>query len=171
MATLLQIGDEAAALAALIDELPDGELTPEAATALEAWFAQIGEQRDKKIDGYCAIIRELELRSDARHEEAARLAKLASGEANIAKRLRDRLKLFFELTGLQRVDTQRFRVSLAGNGGVRPVHIDCDAGALPEAFRKVECRADLPAIRDALLTGATIPGCRLDERGKSLRIA
>ena len=65
MATLLEISDDLLAFRQLLEdagEAGDGELTPEAAQALEAWFGELSTNRDAKLDAYCAS--ELPLRKE-----------------------------------------------------------------------------------------------------------
>ena len=72
MATLLAIADDLVAFRQLLEEAAaddDGELTPEADAALESWFAELGHQRDAKLDAYCALIREWTLRAAARRSD------------------------------------------------------------------------------------------------------
>lgn len=169
--TLLQIADDVRSLDDLLSELPDGVISPEAETALNEWFAQIEQNRDAKIDGYCALIREAELRSDARFDEADRLTKLAGMDENKAKRLKERLKLYFMLTSTKKVETPHFRLSLCGNGGKMPLVVNCTVDSLPPHLVRTTKAADIDAIRATLEAGIAVQGCELKPRGTSLRIS
>ena len=141
------------------------------------WFEKLAtatlEERDAKLDNYGALVFELEARSVARAEEAKRLQSLAKTDSNKAKRLRDRLKFFFEQYGYGKIETDRYRFSLAKNGGKAPVILndDYDARDLPEWFTKPEIKPDLDAIRIALESGEQLEFAALGERGTSLRIS
>ena len=168
---LLEIGQDVNALAELIDGLEGGEMTPETEAALESFFAEIGEARDRKLDGYCALIRTWILRAAARREETERLAMLVQSEENKAKILKERLKMFLEMTGTKRIDTARYRITLCGNGGKLPLDYPEDPTQLPETFQRIEIKADTETIRNALENGEDVPGCRLLPRGSHVRIA
>ena len=99
MLTLLNISEEMRALAALMEESAvenDGELRGEAFTQLEAWFSDIQSDLERKVDGYCAVIRENELKASSRREEAERLLKLGATNFSLARGLKFRLQQFME---------------------------------------------------------------------------
>jgi hypothetical protein len=65
MPTLLEISDDLIAFRQLLEELCDetgGELPAELAESLDSWFAELDQNRDAKLDAYCALIREMTLR-------------------------------------------------------------------------------------------------------------
>lgn len=161
MPTLLEIGSELTRLNALLD-LTDGEVTPE----IDAEIAAVLADLDGKADGYASLIRERELRSKAREEEAERLAKLATTDRNLAKSLRERLKLVMEGSGQKRIETPRFRISVCQNGGKLPIDVH-------EPVPPTYCRAvpDMEAIRHALEAGEQLQFAALGERGSHLRIS
>jgi hypothetical protein len=174
MRTLFEIGDDLTALAELFEDL-GGEVTEdEAGQALEAWFDQLGEERDRKIDGYCALIREFEERSDARELEAKRLMALAGTDANNAKRLKARLKAFFEAQGIKKLETPRFKVGIQANGGALPLIVpagwESDPASAPEAFQRRIIELDKDAVREAIRNEEETHGASLGERGTHLRI-
>ena len=121
MPTLFQIADEISALHDLLTEcggeLPDAE----AEAAITEWLTETDIALEKKVDGYCGLVREFEARSEAREIEAKRLMALAGSDNNQAKRLRARLKAFFEISGIKKLETPRFRVSIQANGGSQPL--------------------------------------------------
>jgi hypothetical protein len=174
MPTLFQIGDEIRALHDLLTEC-EGELPDaEAEAAIDGWLAETEGDLFKKVDGYCGLIRELEARSEAREIEAKRLMALAGADGNQAKRLKDRLKAFFEISGIKKLETPRFRVSVQANGGQLPLIIpddwDDDAASAPEAFQRRVIVLDTVAIRTAICNGEETHGACLGERGNHLRI-
>ncbi len=170
MKTLLQIADEHLAFAALIEEA-DSELTPEIESALDTWFSEIGAEKQQKVDNYCALVRTMELRAACRKEEMERLARRVQVDTNNAKRLKDRLKLFMELTGERKIETDRYSVRVQNNGGKVPMEISVQPDRLPPECQRMKIEADTDKIREMLESGAVIDGCTLGVRGTQIRIA
>src|SRR4051812_33370942 len=111
MPTLLQIGDDLTALEQLLDGLAEGEITDaEIEDALEQWFAEVQGDLAAKLDCYCALIREWQLRAAARREEAERLAKRVQADEGNARRLKDRLQFFLQTRGVKKLETPRYTV-------------------------------------------------------------
>jgi len=174
MRSLFEISDDLLALEEML-ALAGGEITEdEAGAALQDWFDTLGAERDTKIDNYAALIRELDARADAREVEAKRLMALAGSDANNVKRLKERLKLFFELHEIKKLDTPRFRISVQANGGKSPLVVpemwEALPSTAPEAFHRRVIELDKQAIREALEAGEEINGCAISERGNHLRI-
>jgi hypothetical protein len=170
MPTLYEISQSLEAIEELLFEV-GGEVSDiHTEAVIDAWLGEYGQARDEKIDGYCALIREIEARRDARRLEAARLNDLATADHNAVTRLKERLMWFFEAHGIQKMDTARFRVSVANNGGVQPVAVLCKPEELPPQFQKIIVKADNDALREALEEGETMPFAALVERGRHLRI-
>ena len=166
--TLFAISEDMLALDAILDA-SDGEISDDAAAALDAWFAELGTARDAKLDGYCALIREFDARAAARDDEARRLDALAAVDARKSARLQKRLHEFFALHDLRKVETPRFSLSLVANGGKQALEV---FGEVPPAFirsRTVES-VDNDKIRAALDAGESLPFATLKPRSFSLRI-
>ena len=155
----------------LIDALLDGGGTDMAANeALEQHLAGLDAALDEKAEAYASVIRSLELRARARTDEASRIRDLAEADEAVADRLKKRLKEAMEATGKTKIDTPRFKLSVAGNGGKQPLIVDGSADDLPPQFRVVRHEPNKDAIRAALEAGQAVPGCTLLPRGTSLRI-
>jgi Siphovirus Gp157 len=174
MPTIFQIADEIAALHDLLTECA-GEITEaETETAIDQWLADNEQALEKKVDGYCGLIREFEARSEAREIEAKRLMALAGSDANQAKRLKDRLKYFFEICAIKKLDTPRFRLSIQANGGQAPLVFPPEWETFPEnapeVFHKREIKLDRAAIREAIRNDEETHGAFLGERGTRLSI-
>lgn len=173
MRSLFQISDDLLALEAILSEV-GGEITEdEAGAALEDWFNELGAERDQKIDNYAALIREFEARAEARESAAKGLMALAATDANNARRLKDRLKGFFEAHAIKKLDTPRFRVSVQANGAlplIFPGEWQDDPANAPEAFQRRVIQLDREAIREAIRNDAEAHGAALGERGFHLRI-
>lgn len=172
--TLYEISEDLRAIEELLAE-SGGEVTDdEAGRVLEAWFDQINEDRDAKIGNYAALIRELEARAEMREQEAARLKAMALADANNARRLKARLKEFFETHQISKIETPRFRVSLQNNGGQPPLLFpsewETEPAAAPEAFHRHVVLLDKEAIRTAIREGQETHGATEAPRGKHLRI-
>ena len=168
MTTLYSISEDLLALDAILDA-SDGEISDEAASALDAWFAELGTARDMKIDGCCALIRELDARAVFRHSEARRLDTIAEADARKSAALQKRLREFFALHDLKKLDTPRFSLSLVTHGGKQALEV---FGEVPPAFmrsRTVES-IDTDKVRAAIESGASLPFATLKPRGFSLRI-
>jgi len=157
-------------LQAVLDGILEGGIdSPEAQQALDEHLAGLDEALDQKAEDYAAVIRSFEARAEARAAEAKRIRELANADATVAQRLKDRLKQAMETTGRLRIDTTRFRLTVANNGGKQPMLIE-DASAVPAEFIVQIPEVDKDAVRAALEAGRAVPGCTLAPRGTSLRI-
>ena len=168
--TLFSISDDLEKLNDLLDESCGDDAQQQ--ELITQWFEQLGEERDRKLDGYAALITEMTARAEVRKAEAKRLIELAAVDENRARLLKDRLKWFFQTHNLKTIDTARYRLSLAKNGGKAPLILDetVPVTQLPERFQKVSIDPDTTAIRDALERGEKLGFAQLGERGTSLRI-
>jgi hypothetical protein len=172
MSTLYEISDDLRALEALLVEA-DGDISsPQAAEAIAAWEQELSTNLAEKVDRYCSLISEIEVRAAARTAEAERLRELAKIDDRAALALRERLKFVFESRSLPTMQTERFRVSLARNGGKAPLDIRVGPDELPAwaVKRKTVVETDKDAIRARLEAGETLPFANLMERGSRLVI-
>jgi uncharacterized protein (DUF3084 family) len=95
-------------LETLVDHPDDQE------QAITQWFHKLEatkQARDFKIDNYCALIKELEVRIAARKAEAQRLLNRARVDEKLMQFLKRNLKQFFEQQNLKTVDTRRFKLT------------------------------------------------------------
>lgn len=172
--TLFEIQAEVRALEEVILEAGGDITDEETEKIIDDWFAEIKTNRDEKLDNYAALIRMLEVRADVRKAESTRLLSLAKPDLNLAKRLKERLKFYLEVTKEAIINTNRYRFSMVNNGGSLPVHLDQYLAdhpeELPEGYRRVVFEPDLVKIREALERGEKLEFAQLGERGKSLRI-
>lgn len=169
--TLFAISEDLEALYDRLEELGGDVTDPEVEATIDAWFDDLTEERDVKLDNYAALIRELEARAEARREEARRLTDRARRDEDQAKYLKNRLILFFQQHGMKSVETRRYRLTVARSGGRAPVVVHAEAEELPESFQRWKVSADLDAIREALERGETLTFAELGERGHYLRIS
>jgi flagellin-specific chaperone FliS len=174
MTTLIEISNELLALNAALDAL-DGNVEQQT-EELYQWFAELLEEakeaRNAKLDNYAALIRELESRATARKVEADRLLQRAKVDSNRAASLKLMLQEFFQCHDIKTIETARYRLTLANNGGKTPLIIDegCAMSQIPDKYTQVSIKPDLEAIRAALEAGEALPFARLGERGQSIRI-
>lgn len=174
MRTLFKISEDLTALAELLTDV-DGDVSiEEQFDALEIWFDELGDERDQKIDNYCALIAEITARADARTAEMRRLSSLVATDRVAADRLKDRLQEFLTSQGIQKLKTSRYNLTVAANGGKAPLIIPeswrQNPAAAPERYHRRQITIDGESIRSDLEAGEYVAGCSLGERGQHLRI-
>lgn len=169
MSTLIEISENLLAFKSLLDGC-DGDITPEVEQAMEKWFGELGAERDAKLDNYAGLIRELTLRASARKEEMDRLAMRVHVDNNTVAKLKERLKVFMQIQGEDRIETRRYRLSVCGNGGRAELDLP-PVDSLPDRYKTRLVVANQTEIREALKRGETIDGVRELPRGTHLRIA
>ena len=163
--TLFSIGESFYALESLLIET-EGEINDE----IDTWLQEYEAKEEDKIDGYCYIIQKFEVIAN----ESKRLAERSASFSTKVKNLKDRLKLYMEMRGREKIETPRFTVSVCGNGGLLPIrlHEDVTTETLPDQFVRSYKEPDLSAIRDAILTGdeEALKFATILPRGTHLRI-
>lgn len=169
MGTLYTISADLAAIEAILDEA-EGDITGHE-EIIEKWLEEAEGARDEKLDRYASLIRECESRAEARRAEAKRLTERARVDESKAEGLKRTLKWFFEAHELKRVETPRFKLTLAKNGGRAGVELLAPPDDLPAEFVRIKREADVDAIRAELEAGKFLPFATLKERGHSIRIA
>lgn len=167
--TLFEIGADMRALEDLLTEA-GGDVTEEQFAAVDAWFAENAASLRGKLDGYGALIRELEGRAKIRREEAARLTALAQTDENAVKNLKSRLLYFMQEQGEAKLESNLFKFSVCANGGKAPLALACDPADVPAEYTKTQISPDVDAIRAALEAGADLDFAFLEERGCHLRV-
>jgi hypothetical protein len=169
--TLLDITEDMAAIDELLAE-SGGEITTETEGTLDAWFAELDTNLTGKVDNYCALITEIECRAAVRKAEADRLYDRAKIDENAAKALRERLRFVWELRAMGKVQTSRYTVSLAKNGGKAALDVRVGAEDLPAWAVKTETvvTVDKDAIRSRLEAGEELDFASLMQRGNRIAI-
>ena len=174
MGGLFHIGDDELALHAILEEVGGDISDEEAEAAIEAWFAEIEQDLEKKVDGYCALVKHFTKVAEARKEEAKRIEAMAKADANRAERMKSRLQLFMQNTNRQKIETLRFKVRRQANG-VAPFIIKEEylnnPDLLPEGlYKKVPHTA---AIKEAVEQGdeSVLEIAWFGEKGEHIRIA
>jgi hypothetical protein len=167
--TLFNISNDLLALDELLEEIEGDVSDEQIAAAIDEWMASLQTETVTKVDNYCALVKEREARGKMLKDEADRMARQAQTEARVARQLKERLHCFFDLQGISKMETPRYKVAVQVNGGVQALEVDRDPADLPDLFRKVIYVADNEAIREALAV-APLPFARLKDKTKSLRI-
>ena len=172
--TLFEISDELAAIEELLTE-NGGDITDDAAgETLEAWFDQLTDARDAKIDDYCRLITMVTARANARTEELTRLGALVDTDENTIKRLKTALHNFMLERGVTKIETPLHKLTIAKNGGKAPLVIPedwrNDPASAPEQYHRAVIHLATDLIRADLAGGEDVPGCAIGERGTHLRI-
>jgi hypothetical protein len=169
---LLDLAHEMVVLDEMILEA-DGDLSnPVVAAKLEEWWRDSLTDFNSKVDNYCGLIREIELRVARRAEESERLAMRNKAEQNAVKSLKDRMKMAMEFAGVRKAGDIR-TATICGNGGKPPLKIDqpfARSEDIPEQFRKVVVSLNEEAVREAIESGEPVKFAHLEERGTHVRI-
>jgi hypothetical protein len=170
MATLMELTQRTEAIQKILEAGIAVE-TPEQETALDKLIQDELETRsqlDAKIDGYCTLIREVDLTTTARKDESKRLGALAQVGERLSKRLKANLQTAMERLGIRALETARFKLWFQRNGGKPPMELD--EFCIPREYMKVELKPDLEKIREALNQGQELPFARLLEPEEGLRL-
>lgn len=170
--SIFEIGDELNAITEAFDRAEENGDDEVVKTAFEAYFAQLLDDRDNKLDRYAALMKFQQMLADAAKVEAKRLSELAQVRQNRVAALKARLKMYFEANGITKIETAKHAFTIAGNGGKLPLVIDENTKpeAVPECFRQVTIGFAQDAIRATLESGEELDFARLGERGTHLRV-
>lgn len=168
--TLYEITKDMQALDDLLTQA-GGDVTDEGVLdAIEKWMNELDVGLVSKVDGYAGYISDLLATAKARKEEANRLRDLAIAGEKTAKRMKETLLMALVERDIRKLDTPRFVVTCAKNGGKAPLDIQIPGEDLPPRFQRVFIEPDKDAIREALDAGEEVDGCTIMQRGMSLRI-
>ncbi len=154
---------------ALMDQLASMDLDPQTvADTIEA--SGITDEIAVKAQGVEMIARTLEAHNPAIDAEIERLQALKKQRANAAAYLRKYLLINMQATGIQKIETPLFKLSVRENPPAVEIY---EPGLIPAEYMKQPepppPAPDKAAIRDAMKAGAEVPGCRLT-RGTRLEI-
>jgi len=178
MATLFDI---AADLRDLNEAIAQAEDAPEELKGeLDAVFASMAEathaELSQKLDNYARLMTSFQNKAELRRaeaavyaKEAARLSGLAAADDSAVRQLKERLQTFMEVTGMDKMESNFHKFSLAKVGGKLPLIVDEGAG-VPERFQRVSVDLDKNLVRAALEGGEKLEWARLGDRAKTIRI-
>ena len=141
------------------DELPQ---------ELIEWLDSTQGGYDKKVEGYCAVIGEMEAMVEARKAEANRIRALADTTQNHIDRMKIALKESLLKLETPKLETTRYKVWVQNAGGKLPIQIEAED--VPDEWKLVQLVIDKDGIRRTLEAGTSLPFAQLLPRGQVLRI-
>lgn len=175
---IFDIDAELDSIAMAFDQLAETGEEAAVLEAIENYFGSLLDERDRKLDGYARLIDQYASIAKIRKAEADRIAALATTDENNAKRLKARLKLYFESNEISKIETKLHKFAIQGNGGVQPLTVSSDveedATLLPKEFQKVipdtdKIRAEL-GKPEKEQNAIVVKYCVLEPRGTHLRV-
>ena len=157
--TLYELKNEYKALLLMAE---DPEVDPETiADTMEAIEGEI----EVKAENYVVIIKELTSEAEKFKAEIDRLTKRKDSLESRVAQLKERLLESMKETGMDKFQTEHFKLSVARNGGVQPMKI---TGDVPKEYCLLQ--PDNKKIRESLLLGEKLDFAQLEERGVHLSI-
>jgi hypothetical protein len=151
---LYEITHEAQYLAALLET---EELTPE----LEELLVINQEQLQAKAGNYAKVIANIQGDSDAIDAEIKRLKAMKDSKDKAVTRLKDALKNAMMVSGIEKIDSPIFKLSLRRSEAVEVPVVE----SLPKFYQNVKTvvTADKVAIKEAIKKGENVFGARIIE--------
>lgn len=119
--------------------------------ALLARAEETGDLVNKKLDGYVAIIEEVESRAERRMRESKRLDGLAKKDQTKAAWLMSRLFSFFSVQKIKTRETELHTFTLANAGGLQAMRVDegqYDLDKIPQEFVTVVPEQVIPEHKE-----------------------
>jgi len=154
---------------ALVDQLADMDLDAQTvADTIEA--SGITDEIAVKAQGVEMVARTLEAHNPAIDAEIERLQALKKQRANAAAYLRKYLLHNMQATGITKIETPLFKLSVRDNPPAVEIY---EPGLIPAEYMKQKPppppEPDKTAIKDAIKAGQDVPGAKLTQ-GKRLEI-
>lgn len=160
MPTLYELTEQGEALLALLDSAETDEEQAQLLAELE--LNDLLTQG--KVEGYVAVIHELELLSEGRKAAARRLRNRSDMADTAARRLKERLVEHMQQTDRKRIETQLFTIRRQLNPPSADVY---DESAVPPQFVEIRTERHIRA-RDIIAhvkeTGEVVPGVTVSQR-------
>ena len=122
---------------------------------------------EDKAEAYAIIIGELLAKADRITGEAKRLNAWADSLTKHADRMKETLMYSMDEIGTKKIETEHFRIGIAGNGGKKPLKI---TSAVPDRYMVMKPEVDTKKIREALEAGEQLDFAYLADRGRHLNI-
>ncbi len=147
----------------------EGELTE----AMDGHFdilAQKAESLPACVDEVLSLVREIEVRAEARKAEAERLRQRAKRDEAVAAWMKSQVLRVMQAEGMKTLETPRWRATAAMPGGKAALEI---VGDVPAEFTREEIRItpDKDAIRAAIESGQTLPFAYLVAKQPYLKVS
>ncbi|WP_036489161.1 siphovirus Gp157 family protein [Myxosarcina sp. GI1] len=171
---LLDLNSELQQLNELIDSVSSSFIPPE----LEVAFEDLLNRKDEteaayfdKIDNIAALIQSRKYWIGVRQKELKRLSRLIRSDRHNLNWLQSYLLAHLQNKEMNKLRTKRFNLTVADNGGKRPMIIDdIPPSSVPHELCKIRLEVDRDAVRHALESGRRLRFARLASQGKHLRI-
>ena len=122
---------------------------------------------EDKAEAYAIIIGDLLAKAERITGEAKRLNAWADSLTKHADRMKETLMYSMDAVGKKKIETEHFRIGIAGNGGKKPIRY---TGDVPEQYMVMKPEVDTKKIREALESGKELDFAYLGERGRHLNI-
>lgn len=137
--------------------LEEGEFTPEVEKALVI----TQEQLQEKALNYTHVIKNFEAHSQAIDNEIKRLKSMKEAKDNAIDRMKEAVRNAMIVSGIDRIESSLFKLSLRRSESVEVVNID----QLPESLVTVKktVSADKVKIKEAIKSGMTVEGAVIVE--------
>lgn len=147
----------------------EGELTE----AMDGHFDILAKQAESLpacVDEVLSLVREIEVRAEARKVEAERLRQRAKRDEAVAAWMKGQVLRVMQSEGLKTLETPRWRATAAMPGGKAALEI---VGEVPPEFTREEIRItpDKDAIRDAIESGQTLTFAYLVAKQPYLKVS
>ena len=147
----------------------EGELTE----AMDGHFDILAKQAESLpacVDEVLSLVREIEVRAEARKAEAERLRQRAKRDEAVAAWMKGQVLRVMQSEGLKTMETPRWRATAAMPGGKAALEI---VGDVPPEFTREEVRItpDKDAIRAAIESGQTLPFAYLVAKQPYLKVS
>lgn len=123
----------------------------------------------EKVDGYAAVIRNLESRAEMYKKEAKRLGDIARHIENGIERMKARIKETMEAMDVTVLEGTYTTAKIQKNGG-QPALKYVEGAQVPEKYTKITIEPDGKAIRQAIKDGEKIDFAYLETPGTHLRL-
>lgn len=150
--SLYHITSEQLKINELLEEL-EGELTPELEEAL-----MINEDNFlAKSEGYIESIAYFKAKAEAAKVRIEEMQRIKRVSENAEKRLKERMQWAMETLGRDKMEVGLHKISLRRTLAVNII----SEAAVPNEYVKVETSIDKVKLKEALKTGAIIPGAEL----------
>ena len=148
----------------LLAMLEDPDVDPE---VLQDTMEAVGGEIEDKAEAYAIIIGELTAKKEQIIKEVKRLDDWVDSMDENMNRMKDRLMTSMVEIGKKKIETEHFRISVAGNGGKKPLKL---TGEVPQEYMYMKPEIDTKKIRADLEDGLALDFAHLEERGQHLNI-
>lgn len=135
------------------------DLTSEQQAVMDEYLNELASAESQKIDNFASFIRSESARSEYYKEESRRLSNKSKTAEQRINYLKMRYAEIMRMNGLSKVSGNAYCLSLRLSQAVCVENLDL----LPEQFKRIktEITPDKIAIKESLLSGIELEGCKL----------